>query len=72
MIYFIFGFLFGCQCMWLVCKSKTFLLKEIKRNCPELIESTLDCEKSFTGKCLQRDEGYDEVCIFCGQPDERQ
>ena len=60
------------------CKSKNSLpedrekiLQTLKVYCPELLIGDWDCDKSFYGKCIQINQGYDEVCIFCGEPEER-
>lgn len=37
----------------------------------DLTLSGWDCEESPTGKCVQVYESYDEICVFCGKPDER-
>lgn len=30
-----------------------------------------DCKQSPTGKCVTVHAKYDEICVFCGNPDER-
>lgn len=30
-----------------------------------------DCKQSPTGKCVTVNAKYDDICIFCGLPDER-
>jgi hypothetical protein len=52
--------------------EKEQILRSLQSNCPELSVSSWDCHKSFYGKCIQKSNGHDDECIFCGEPDDRQ
>lgn len=43
----------------------------LRKYCPSLEVGGWACKKSFYGLCIVIDQGYDEVCIFCGSPEER-
>lgn len=61
----------------LLCCNKDLVEKEkilsiLKEKCPELTIGSWKCEKSFYGYCIQKNNGHDDECIFCGEPDDRQ